>query len=408
MYRDITLGFEFEVEGEYYDIYDLIDNSSHITGIADHCIHGYHDTDQLTARGKWRVEEDETIDGAEFISPPLGYHKAKQTCKEFFEAIEDTLGVSTTENCGLHVGISVNGDLKGVNLKTLIPNINYRLLTNLWSKRMIGHYHCKGLKSVLTTMNTNTFVGNRKLDILKLSNKCLTQHHSFISKKKYNNKEYLELRAPGGIDYHLKFKELFITIDHIADILLGNTKITKKQSNRKMHSYINRIYSRKILNHKIPNSVEEFKQLNPSIYAINMGYRKVTDIFKSADLYGISLSSNISHPIEKINVNNYLYYLIKSMIALNGEETQKELHSMSEKINQYTTVVIPKDAQQSDMIKMLKVWDVLPRQLVEGMIHRLKQKAFNHFIKYYINNTKDSVKSGWINNIVGGKINATL
>jgi hypothetical protein len=400
MYKDMVLGFEFEVEGNYNNIYDLIDNSAHITGITEHFVEEYHDTRYKTAEGKWRVEEDETVNGAEFISPLLKYDDAREICKKFFEIIEETSGITTTDACGLHIGMSINGNLAGVDLENIIPNVNYRLLAKLWPDRMLGnHCYCNNLKNILRKVNIFRINGTLPTNIVKpnisyMSKAWMDNTYSFIKTKYYENVKYIEFRTPGGQDYHLKFDELFASIDHISDILLGHTKLSKEKSTKKMYSYLNRVYKKSNYTYFAPPLVPEIflKDKLPRA-AFNAAYHATISKLKS-----INCQNYLSKERMRIELNNhnYLYCLLEYMVA---NQIFSTLETMSGIINNVMVVSIPENKQQASMIKMLKLWPKLPHNLVRDLLIKLNQRAYNYFIKYYINNTDVPEKHEWITGI---------
>ena len=398
-YKNIVLGFEFEVEGPNQNIYNLIDNTSRITSITNHIINDYHGTKYLTGQGKWRIEQDESIKGAEFISPPLPYSVATKMCKEFFKAIDDTSGVSTTEACGLHVGMSVNGTLNGIVLKNIIPSINYRLLASLWPKRTIKKNHyCKNLKHIIEHVNifektkSEKFdATNIKFDIQDISKRLMANSYSFIKTKIYNNVEYIEFRVPGGQDYHLKFNELFTAINHISDILLGRIALPKICINKKMCSYLNRAYKRADYgSYSCPKIPETFAKENITQGIFEQVYSTVMDILKiqswrdTSDFYAVEFN--------KLNEYNYIYHLLKYMTNNCTVTMNDHLKSISNAINARISVSIPENEQQSDMVKMLLVWDMLPQKLAQDLIYKLNKRTCSYFIKHYLNKTSDKSK----------------
>jgi hypothetical protein len=406
MYEDITLGFEFEVEGSDISIYSLIDNSAHITGLTEHYIEDYHDTRYKTAEGLWRIEDDETISGAEFISPLMDYCTARKVCKDFFAAISNTPEVFTTNRCGLHVGMSVNGNLDGIDLASIIPNINYRLLATLWPTRMLeDHHYCNSLKKMLRTVNvfgSNTGMSNTGIrpSISSMSKKWMNNAYSFIKTKYYNDIKYIEFRAPGGLDYHLKFDALFTSIDHISDVLLGRTKLSKKETAKKMYSYLNRLYKVSDYTHHTPPFIPEMflkNRLSPTSFTTLYNYTK--SVLISIDYYDHPAKGKIR---DNLNRHGYLYHLLEYMVA---NRMRSRLKSISDIINDAIVVPIPENKQQSDMIKMLKLWQLLPRKLIRNLLNRLNQKAYNHFIKYHINNAQGIEQYNWVFNVCKHELN---
>ena len=383
MYKDMVLGFEFEVEGMWSDICQFIDNTSYITDITYHHINEYHGTSYKTAQGKWRIEEDETIDGAEFISPPMGYHKAKDMCKKFFESIDTTPGITTTDACGLHVGMSINGNLDSVNLENIIPSINYGLLGTLWPDRMLKkNKYCKNLKGLL--QNGCTESENKYSDIIDMAHHWMASSYSFIKTKYYRGVKYIEFRVPGGKDYHFKFDELFASIDHIADILLGHIKLSKKHINKKMYSYLNRSY--KGVDYKSCQFSNVFKEGN---LAFDRTYANVMNsLYRVSTYNGINANSLYN----KLNKDNYIYYLIKYM-ATNKTIATNKISDMSKRVNIITmSISVPENEQPVDMIKMLAVWECLPRELVQKLIYKLNKRSLDYFIKYSLNKASNENK----------------
>lgn len=391
MYDDIVLGFEFEVEGKDCDIYGLIDNSTSLTGLTEHYIECYHNTMYKTGEGLWRVEKDSTICGAEFISPPENYHTAKKTCKTFFEMIKNSPGIKTTSSCGLHVGMSVNGNLNSIDLTNIIPNINYRLLATLWPTRMFNKStYCNNLKRMLK--NTNIYT--KKTTINDISNILMCGAYSFIKTKNYENVKYIEFRVPGGVDYHFKFDELFTSIDHISDILLGYTKLSKKDQQKKMYSYINRSY--KSLNTTTTSSLlKQILSIPEILLEFEIPIGTFTNIYYITNTR-LTLLNNNRKQIDELNEQNYLYYFFNYMVT---HKMVSELRETSKHINKSILISVPENIQQSDMIKMLKVWEILPYSLTQTLLNKLNQRTYNYFIKYYINRSENEEQLKWISDI---------
>lgn len=406
MYKDITLGFEFEVEGSDDNIYRFIDNTASITGLTEHYIEDYHDTRYRTGEGLWRAERDDTICGAEFISPLMNYCAAKEMCKKFFKAIKDTAGINTTERCGLHVGMSINGKLDGVDLVSIIPNINYRLLATLWPTRMRGdHFYCNNLKRILRKVNVfgsnnNEADSNIKPSIASISEKWMNSAYSFIKTKRYNNVEYIEFRVPGGTDYHFKLDALFTSIDHVSDVLLGRTRLSKKKTTKKMYSYLNRLYRVSDYTHHAPPFIPEiFLKKRLTVPAFNSVYYNTKRLVFSINHYNPPDQERLK---DNLNRYGYLYCLLEFMAS---NRMFSKIEELSNTIKNTIVVSIPEDKQQADMIKMLKVWQFLPRKLVRDLLNRLNQKAYSYFIKYYINNAKNTEERNWVFNVCKHELN---
>ena len=390
MYRNIFLGFEFEIEGQRDDISNFIESTEHITGIKDKYVYEYHKTKHLTKEGKWRIEEDDSIRGAEFISPPYRYYKAKELCKKFLNAIKNCSYVKTTKNCGLHVGMSVNGGLDSVNLAELLPNINARLLASLWPDRTITYNtFCRSLQYMLEDIDTEYDYVKKGFDTPELVSNWLAEGHSFIKIRKYNNTSYLELRVPGGQDYHLKFDELFTTINHVSNILLGRIKTTKKQISKKMYSYLNRAYKQQTENEEIVKSVKDISKTNKQ--GILRTCFAITHELEFATYRNI----HIDTINKKLNHSNYIYQFIKHLIQSidTFDCSEKDsVYNFLDLVSMHIDVVIPEKEQQVEMLKLLKIWNVLPLFLSKKLINRLNQRTCKYFAKYYLNKAKDPTK----------------
>ncbi|NIA10718.1 MAG: hypothetical protein GWP10_13570 [Nitrospiraceae bacterium] len=439
MYKNITLGFEFEIWGETEDIFNFIDNSSSITNIVEHEIHSYHGTAFRTKRGEWRVEHDGSLEhGAEFISPPFNYYKAKEICKKFFEVIKNTPHITTTKRCGLHVNMSIDGDinLNKIDMSNVLPNINYRLLYHLWKDRMSKNLYCKNLTHLLQTTEE---VEDHRISIADLTANCLSNNrYAFIRLKTYNDKHYIEIRVPGGENYHLKFNDVFTTVDHIADVLLNNSnKPRSLKTTKKMYSYINRIHSNKCkqspkfkLKHlKVSNDTiymlyysfknkaffiqnqREEERLYPSYYDTSyyerFGQSLLSNFYNGGTNFTGTKHYNCHNKITRYKKfvltctkDNFLYYLTRAIIY--NEQTKYKIYNISNILKKnlesdqlMSIFTVPKNEKQIHLLKLLKSWrSLLPEFVIILMLH-LHRRSLKFFLKYYVHKDNKETNEKW-------------
>ena len=371
MYKDILLGFEFEIETEdIYETYYLIDELSPITEYREHRVYGYHGSSNRTIRNAWRVEEDSSILGAEFISPPMPYIKAKEMVKEFFGVIKNSNSALVTKNCGLHVNMSINGNIDALNLSTFLVSLNQSFIAALWPDRINSIY----AKSI--GKKFKDIACHKNINIENFAKHLFRSTHSFISLKTFNNKSYLELRTPGGVDYHFKFKELFTLIDYVANKMIANCSPKATYNNKhvkKISSYINRTskhsdtFETKMikLNSGEFISSEEFIDMLFSITNIIENKNTLSCLDETKDLYNIIKYCVLHKRVYGSCWDSYVstfFNLVKNSNLL---------------------IKIPKNESTFDKIKVLKHWCCLPTQLVIDLLSSINSKhAHQYLIKH--------------------------
>jgi len=380
MYNDITLGFEFEVESDSTNIdnpnihsciYAFIDKVYNITGLSEHRIDPYHDKRDDTAKGKWRIEYDNSIVGAEFISPVMKYAAAKKMVKLFFKAIAESPTIKITDSCGLHVGMSINGDITNVNLSKLLSSINQKLLVSLWRNRAkTDRYYCKNITDLMRGVDLTT------LNYKNIAIQLIKGSHGFIKLNILNGCNYIELRVPGGKDYHLKYKELFVTIDHVASKML---QATKKDSNKKyvskMLSYVNRVNKRNVDN-SFANIEMKAEFLKSERHITN---HNITSMFNSC-IYAIEEKTLEYY---HLNDNFYLYFLIKYIVKSFNLRNTINIKNYSHFFReQKIQIAIPPEEFDSEKIKILEHWRKLPLDVVTDLFLSLNNYSYKYLLKY--------------------------
>lgn len=254
----IYTGFEIEIEVDLSKNNVIQNNSttekiltlskltSEITGTTHSEIQNYHKNISDYNTTAWRLEHDCSLDsGAEFISPPEPVDTSMEKVFKFFEHIEES-GCTTTNRCGLHVNMSSDDmTMDDIDISTIIPLINQRLLFKLWGKRMKGNPNVVGMQNMLKynsvgIVNAYVVTGRHDTKVDRISNNLLQNRYNFINKRKISGKSYIEIRIIGGKDYHKRVNDIKQTVEHFAKIL---KKAPKKTSTtyKKITSYVNRI-----------------------------------------------------------------------------------------------------------------------------------------------------------------------
>lgn len=384
MYKNILLGFEFEVEtyGQE-DTYAFIDEVSHITAYNEHRVYNYHSSSYRTINNAWRVEDDNSILGAEFISPPIYYNEAKKMVKEFFRAIEGSANAMITDNCGLHVGMSINGTVEGLDLSSFLISLDQRLIASLWPERIKNRY-VRNIGEQIKRFKHD----NKNINIENFAKHLFYSRHTFISLKEFNYKKYLELRIPGGKNYHRKFKELFALIDHVASKMLSNHSlynsnlpvVDSKKCTRKITSYVNRM-----LKYDQGNAVSNFKTANEKL-----GSEKLLTISVISSILDLAIVQieYIYSTWNLLNKDCFLYNLIKYCVIYRKEYLE---YYIKENIDHFLKLVkklapsvdIPKKESTYNKVKIFKHWNRLPTFLVTDLLSSIDSKhAYRYLIKH--------------------------
>jgi len=311
----IYVGFEIEIEAgnntnisgnsedRYNLIYHLAKETTHITGLNDVTIYRYHKNVSNSLAGKWRLEHDDSLScGAEFITPPLEINNALETLKKFLLYV-DKCACITTHRTGLHINMSsTNMDLDDINIDNIIPQINYKLLFNLWKSRFEKNGYSMSLKSLLQNNKQSILysyynnTNSRKIEKLSAINKILLNRRvGFINLRKDPDKrQYFEIRIAGGTDYHKKFKNIEQTVRHFEKILLDSQKNSTK-SYKSLVSYVNRLL----------NCNKEDKLFIPSLFKIDTPYlfaKKNIPLIKKVHNYNID---QLYAEMHQINTKRY-------------------------------------------------------------------------------------------------------
>ena len=295
---------------------------------------------------------------------------------------KDYKNVIITDKCGLHVGMSINGTVNDLNLSNFLTSLDPRFIVSLWPDRI---RHNQYVKDFGTQIKKLEYFEN--IDTTNLASHLLSVPHTFITLKNFAGKFYLELRVPGGTDYHHKFKELFILIDYIADkMLLNNSKTPKpisKKCTKKMLSYINRIAKHSY------NSIIGGMPIKVLIDKINSGIKINPRVFVNTldQIIGNISYSKVTR--EKIMSNKtHLYSIIKYCIV--NEKIYNDTFAKSH-IDMFLKIVkdldlhikIPPKESIPDKIKLFKRWQCLPTPMLINLFSSFDNKhAYKYLVKY--------------------------
>ena len=197
----------------------------------------YH---SATRRSAWIVEPDTSVSGgAEVISPPMPMKKGIEILKEVFKLINDDPALSTDKSTGLHINIGTWPNGEGLDLLKLILFVGdthvlktFKREFNTYTKPLYDFLMDKILDKKNIQHQPDISELNRKIKLL--GDKYRTINFGHLSEG------YLEFRASGGIDYHLKTDEVINTILRYARALniASNPEAYKKEYASKLYTLI--------------------------------------------------------------------------------------------------------------------------------------------------------------------------
>lgn len=339
----VYVGFEIEVEGDGNTslIYYLAEKTRHITGLDTITVQQYHQHRGDSVLGKWRLEHDTSLsNGAEFITPPLEINNALETLEKFLTYI-DKCKCFTTERTGLHINMSSNNMcLDDININNIIPQINYKLLFNLWSSRFEKNMYSRSLRSLIQTNKqamlyaycSNLYSG--EIEKLNAVNKILLgKRTGFINlRKNTDRKRYFEIRIAGGKEYHKKFKSIEQTVRHFEKILLNSQKNPTK-SYKSLISYVNRTFTcdkkNKLFIPSLFNTITPYAFIKKDIpliknvhnYNIEQLHTEIRRIHN--EIYFLEVSPTLLNVIN-IYFRQYIKYIYKDPNHVTIENREKE------------------------------------------------------------------------------------
>jgi len=190
----------------------------------------------------WVVEYDGSIqpEGAELITPPMPLKDGIEILKKVFETITNDEALSTNKSTGLHINIGTwkSNELDLLKLAILLGENHILKLFNREDntftepviKDFIDHLENNNLKNMKEIQHTI----NKK--VIPTLSKMKTINFNHI------DEGYIEFRASGGENYHLKLKETIETILRYARALsvAANPEMNKKEYLSKLYTIVDK------------------------------------------------------------------------------------------------------------------------------------------------------------------------
>lgn len=199
-----------------------------------------------TSAGMWELESDSSITdsqgrqdhinsddpnnimdgyGYELISPPLPANEAIDAMNEVFDWMKSNK-IETNSSTGLHINMSMDNldDLDPVKLILFMGDdyiINkFDRATSKYSKSQLQNLFWYVKNAGKTSIKTDQKAENGIYDIAKRTLKASTKYYSVnFNKLLDEGNKYLEFRAAGNKDYHLRSQDIIETIGRLATAL---------------------------------------------------------------------------------------------------------------------------------------------------------------------------------------------
>lgn len=174
----------------------------------------------------WTLVADSSIDpdGGELRSPILQYNDAINSLRTVFNAIKSDSELDTNESTGLHinVGTFTKEELSRLDILKFVLLIGEDHVLSMFDREH-NRYTEPHIEHILKYLNQD---GNIE-DISDYSDAIETINRQIIkqsSKYRFANvgklkDGYIEIRAPGGDNYHKKFNEVVETINRVMKFL---------------------------------------------------------------------------------------------------------------------------------------------------------------------------------------------
>ncbi|NIA10696.1 MAG: hypothetical protein GWP10_13455 [Nitrospiraceae bacterium] len=370
MEYDIYVGYEFEIEGS---IASLIEKTRSLTDYKQDYPCDYHDSVTNTKRGRWRVEKDASLhDGAEFISPPQKLEESLVTMRSFLKLVREN-GSITTERCGCHTNMSLvgRGKILKINENALLSNINWRFLYSLWGNRLRSNDYCKNMSTIFNSYKQRA----NNIKMLNLKDIILAKNHNFITKKSsltLKKGAYYELRFPGGVNYSSHPDKIEKTVRYFGNLLIESRQtINKRRYNKKIISYINRVYKGYNNKSKLID-IESLSKTKADIITNNK-VLKTLNYIKYTDRDRAKLRKMIS--------KDMIYYFIKYVyFNIDMRSTINTLRSLE----RFKTFSIPKSENDTNKLWLTNIYEQLSsiekNTIIKSIKNKKVLKIFNKMI----------------------------
>lgn len=176
---------------------------------------------------KWVLKPDSTIGlgGIEIASPVLTLPQFLDICPKIFQHI-DTYGGKTNDDCGFHVGLSINNEswYKRLNILKMGTLVDEKYIYKRFPSRVNNEYAQSVHGDIEDLLNNNDKLVDRlKEKTLRRKPKFTESHHLAINIEHLKQKnKYVEFRYIGGKDYHHRWADIKkLTAHYIRSIRWG-------------------------------------------------------------------------------------------------------------------------------------------------------------------------------------------
>lgn len=173
----------------------------------------------------WTLVADSSIDpdGGELRSPILSYNEAISALKTVFNVISTDSELETNESTGLHInlGTFTKEELSRLDILKFVLLIGEEHVLGMFDREHNRYTepHIEHIIKYLQESIGNNI--NNYLDSINSINSYIIENpakYRFANVGKLKN-GYIEIRAPGGDNYHKKFNEVVETINRVMKFL---------------------------------------------------------------------------------------------------------------------------------------------------------------------------------------------
>jgi len=176
---------------------------------------------------KWVLKPDSTIGlaGIEISSPVLTLPQFLDICPKIFRHI-DMYGGKTNDDCGFHIGLSINNQswYKRLNVLKMGTLVDEKYIYKRFPNRVNNEYARSVHSDIKELINNNDKIVDRiKEKSYKRKPKFTESHHLAINIEHLSQKnKYVEFRYIGGKDYHHRWCDIKkLTAHYIRAIRWG-------------------------------------------------------------------------------------------------------------------------------------------------------------------------------------------
>lgn len=285
----------------------------------------------------WGIVEDGSLpsdldvgQGVELITPPRAPSVAFDEMEQFFAFMEKH-DVTTTPDCGLHVGVSIPDIQKKIDPLKLALFMGEDYLLKLYNREGNGHVKAM-LLDVLKKAETTGFVPNQKEEMLSVARDALTNAATKYRTANLTKltKGYIEFRIAGGGGYHKRAEDIKATVGRYLTIieLACDPDAERQEYLKKVAKFLDGIRGKLGGTAKI----EPTDYISPAFTRfINRSNQvMITDAIK-----GLNLDmTKKDHKLLVEQVSFLIHTLFKSSMALSLPFNAKELATMKSLLKQ--------------------------------------------------------------------------